>query len=1446
MKLQNIFAKGTVNKDADSRFVDSEEMIDAENFFVTTVDGSSGGVGKNALGNALKTAYNITGGKTVGVGIDTSNNKVYNLVKGTNHDYIIEYDPDTHASVIVVQSTTGTLLNFRAGERVRNVDIIVDANGDGNIIAFSGDSNPPRAFNIARAKTWGVDGFSEDEISVMKPSPIFAPEITLTTSVDGVENNFIEDKFIRLAYRYKYADGFYSCPGSWSKIAFEPKSFQLDYQTYENKGMLNLSNAVDVDFNTGPREVVEVELLFKESDKNAIYVIQSFNKTKESWGDNTTQSFQLSKSKIFKILSDEDASRNFDNVPLSAVAQTTIMNRITYANYIEGRDIDTDIDFGVECVSTNPYVGNVNTSIVDFTDVVNYSNVIDFESGAADGGTTPVSQMNYATNELNIDLAGADFGTIVLEITPKSGYSSVPYVITIKDGATVLETWSGLTGNQTKSYSTTSNKNIKIYVTSTLGIIYDSKLVAEILNFPTLISRYNYFSVHQLSFPKSSGYGTDLEGDVVIDRKSEINLTGYEFKAGQQIRINFELQSSLVLEIKPSVTFFYNLTSDYANVADFYANSSFKNQLEDAFSLAFKSNQISNEGTFVSYVGFLLNYSGNTIIITTPKVVYNVLEPSGITENKNEFFITKEAAFLTVTENSYSSMHSNRDVEACMFYMDEQGRKTTSLVSKNNTIYIPAEKSIFVNKIKVIVNHTPPSWAKYYKFGIKQPKRAYETIYGNEVYKDGIYRWVKLVGENKNKVKEGDLLIVKSDYSGPLEYLAKTKVLEITTKDEDFIKGNTLATGTDLIEQPGLYMKIKQGSFNINIDQDSFQSFVGFGKRRYARDSFVTTTPLFGVYEGAVFKPYAVNAGSQIRFLVSFKAYGSISFENKFPEVKTALKDYTSVKEWWEAEIQDLDSWATFATENILDWQFDTDGKSFSVKSIRNGTASRDIITDVVFDINFAGGMLCFETEPFEDLSSPFFETPETFTITDGAHEFTDHILSDAFNCYAFGNGVESFKMQDAFLGKSFSIDSNPSEVSKDGYKQSKRFADITYGGVFNSNSNVNKLSEFNLALANFKEDIDKSYGAIYKIKGEETNLQVFQEDKDSQVFYEKDVLYNADGTSNLTSIDKVLGSQDLYQGDFGISIHSDSYAKSGNDTYHTDVNRGVIIKKSNNGLFEISSQGMRSYFKTLFRDNVINHINGKYDQFNDVYVLNIQYNTSSYVTWVYSDKDNGWLGRMTFNPEDMCCVNGKFLAFKNGEIYEHNQLTGRNTFFGVEYPSKFTFNFSQNPSERKIYKTAEIEGTDAWQLALETDLDKGYINDTDFEKQEGVYRAYTRTSNEAIDSSLLSCQGIGNCTINGLVLSFGFALDDVISIGDEIRNSNLLLVGTILSKTPNSLTLNAVANISNGDFVLCSKPQSAESPGLLGYHMVVTATLSKNTKAEVYAINSEVIKSFV
>jgi hypothetical protein len=109
------------------------------------------------------------------------------------------------------------------------------------------------------------------------------------------------------------------------------------------------------------------------------------------------------------------------------------------------------------------------------------------------------------------------------------------------------------------------------------------------------------------------------------------------------------------------------------------------------------------------------------------------------------------------------------------------------------------------------------------------------------------------------------------------------------------------------------------------------------------------------------------------------------------------------------------------------------------------------------------------------------------------------------------------------------------------------------------------------------------------------------------------------------------------------------------------------------------------------------------------------------------------------------------------------------------------------------------MEATDSWQLLLKTDIDKGFINNSDFVLQEGVHRAYTRTSNDVIDSAILSCQGVGNCSVSGLVLSF-FDLESEVSIGDQVRNSNTLLVGTILSKTTRTLTLDTVNNLVSGN----------------------------------------------
>jgi len=1021
--------------------------------------------------------------------------------------------------------------------------------------------------------------------------------VLFRSSVDGAANNFMRDKFLCFATRYKYADGFFSAPSSWTRVAFEPSQFALDSQTYENNGMINLSNAVNLGFNVGPCEVVQVDLLFRESNSQDIYVIEEFDKEEFGWTDDTVHTFQFSKSKIFTKLAEDQFFRNFDNVPLQANAQAQFGNRLGYGNYLEGRDLDVKIDFDVNIVSEPAIQDQITGAETEFVDVADYSNVVDFTRGNADGGTTPVDQMNYETNTIEVDLSGAGgtSGQFTIDINPGPSFGDVVYNIYVKEGATTLSSRLNVSGPQRLTYSTSTDRDIKIYVTSDEGMLYSCQL-EYVIRTPVVISRYDYFADQQLCYPKSTGYGSTLVGDTVIQRIAEFDMSSFVFEAGKQIRINFELQSSLSFDTQPSVTFFYNIAENYTDLADFLANSSFVDQLESVFSLTFENTELSNIGTKTAYEGFSVSSSGSTLSITTPKVVYDVTDPGAVIVSKTEFYIITQADIVTTTANAFTSLHSNRDYEVVMIYMDEQGRKTTALNCPNNTVHIPSENSELVNKLEVSVFNNPPSWAKYYKFAIKQPKRDYETIYGNVVYKDGVYRYIQLVGENKGKVKEGDVLILKSDYSGPLETEQEVKVLEVKDRQENFISGNLLSSGEELKELPGVYMKIKQGNFNINIDQDSFITYQGTGKRRYASRSFVSTDPLFGFYDGATWVPTEVKSGSQIRFYIWIRAYGAIAFSHTLEIKVTAQEDYASMYDWFNTEIAGLSQWITYADDYLKDWDFGDSGNNdkFRIKPWRDGTASRDIVTTVQFDVNFAGGTLVFETSPIEQLESPFFETPETYTITDGAHEFTVHTLNEAFNCFSFGNGVESYKIQDTLTGKSFGIDSNPTDISPEGYKQIRRFADITYSGTYNSNTDVNKLNEFNLSLGNFKDDIVKAYGAIIKMVGFETNLEVIQEDKYSIVYYGKDLLFNADGTTNLSRIEEVLGQQDTLNGEYGISSNADSFDFYGFDRYFTDVKRGVVLKKSNNGLFEISFQGMRDYFKKLFSENTINYINGK------------------------------------------------------------------------------------------------------------------------------------------------------------------------------------------------------------------------------------------------------------
>ena len=217
-------------------------------------------------------------------------------------------------------------------------------------------------------------------------------------------------------------------------------------------------------------------------------------------------------------------------------------------------------------------------------------------------------------------------------------------------------------------------------------------------------------------------------------------------------------------------------------------------------------------------------------------------------------------------------------------------------------------------------------------------------------------------------------------------------------------------------------------------------------------------------------------------------------------------------------------------------------------------------------------------------------------------------IQTEFFNCYAFGNGAESFKIQDSVIGKELVLGNRATTTDSKVYGEERRFSDITYSGVFNPESNINKLNEFNGGLLNFKK-LETSFGPIRKLFARETDVLSLQEDKISYVLAGKNLLSDAAGGNALTSVPEVLGTQIARIEEFGISNNAESFAEWGADKYFTDAKRGVVINlkgssAQNEQLQVISSSGMRSWFRDLFNETFTTQKLGGFDPYMNEFVL--------------------------------------------------------------------------------------------------------------------------------------------------------------------------------------------------------------------------------------------------
>ena len=210
-----------------------------------------------------------------------------------------------------------------------------------------------------RCKVLGFDGTPE----------VVAQGLTeLKYVVDklDVEEKIFEFKFPRIAYRYRYQDGEYSCISPFSQIAFLPGVFDYHPKKGYNIGMSNRVKEIKVSnfMNNVPHGVNEVDIIYKEDTSPNIYIIDTIKPLHTSltgflnnfWDE---EEYVVKSEQISRAIESNQLLRPWDNVPRKALAQEITGNRIVYGNYTHGYDLkindneDYYPDFNFDFDNTN-------------------------------------------------------------------------------------------------------------------------------------------------------------------------------------------------------------------------------------------------------------------------------------------------------------------------------------------------------------------------------------------------------------------------------------------------------------------------------------------------------------------------------------------------------------------------------------------------------------------------------------------------------------------------------------------------------------------------------------------------------------------------------------------------------------------------------------------------------------------------------------------------------------------------------------------------------------------------------------------------------------------------------------------------------------------------------------------------------------------------------------
>jgi hypothetical protein len=1183
MDLNTTFLKGRMNKSLDERVLPDGEYIDALNIRIGSTENNSVGAIENSLGNTkiVSILYEgqelSTDARCIGAYEDSQHETIYWFVTDPgNVDMVLSYNERTGTLIYHVISTT--VLNFSTEFLINGIDLI------DNLLFWTDNYNPPRKINVNIPylyPTLGIDNITDDDISVIVQPPIEAPEIS--PFIISGDENYMSERFISFSYRYKYRDGEYSALSQFSNIAFEPESFFVDYTTYTNGSMVNVFNSYNISFNTGGKNVVGIDVCFKLSDSSIVNIIEKFDKLDNGWGDNQVKSIQFDNKKIYTVLPNSELTRLFDNVPLTAKSQTTMGNRLIYGNYVDGYDIDTVIDYTLSAESED----NLEEEIV----------VRPLPGQYTLGGSRTIPDTIIELDFTGVDIKNGSVLSIQFSLFHNDFAGDPTY-----ESAGILN-----------SYEETFNFNITQDYANAYALandpffiekVYVHKPITECAEGFSLTDDFNCsLTTIQTSPPEWDVNGTGItsidQGFTIISSPSQPNIIKIQIPA---------IKFSGTDDPNP-VLYAYEYLSDTGTTAVLSKLNS-------------KRSLHSNRDYEVGIV-----YQDKYLRSTTALVCKNntVFFPASTSDKKNYIVATinnlapswaeRYKFVVKPSKSKYETLYTN------LFFQDGNGFSWFKLEGENiskarvgERLIVKRDSNGALEVLTTIDILDVQAQSNNFISGpntsniINEPSGVYMKIRASNF--EAIYEkesFVSIEGTNKT----------------PRNYQAAGWNLSYV--NPDFIPANPVSS----TNQPLIPHDIPAGSlikFDIGMNRNHRGSKCG-GRTYKFQKTIVASQDYDNFYlfcqgEGIDFekgvvtsRDNTVNTNEYNRSLsVPYKRTGSGSTFN--PIVYPLFPAEASVNKF-----QFFRQYLNPDSPTVP-----TGGLFFLARSGTPSCDSPDFKgsdTSGTITIQKATGLFVFETESLDADGEIYYEGSDSFPIVNGYHMSgdapgdTDQTSTDPavvtlnfFDCFSFANGVESYKIKDSIVGAPFYLGERVTAVAQEDYMSSDRYATITYSGIYNAETNINKLNEFNLSLANFK-DLEKSFGPINRLYARRTDILVLQEDKISYVLAGKNLLSDSAGGGNIASIPEVIGTQIARIEDYGISNNPESFAVFGGEVYFTDIKRNSVLNlrggsAQSDALSVVSDMGMKYWFRDEFKNSQNYFKIGGYDPYMDEYVLHL------------------------------------------------------------------------------------------------------------------------------------------------------------------------------------------------------------------------------------------------